>query len=56
MTLIETIFQSLFTGFCSYIGARTAKKAHKNIKQFNIKKYYKKLIQRLGKNKKKVFE
>jgi hypothetical protein len=47
MTLFETIFQSIFTGICSYIGARTAKKAHKNIKQINIKKYFKKLYKRL---------
>lgn len=44
MITYEAIFQGIFTGFCSYLGVRTARKTHKQIKKISFKKYYNKFI------------
>lgn len=47
MTIIESVFQGMFTGFCSYLGSRVAIKTHKHLKKKKIsslKKYMRKRI------------
>jgi hypothetical protein len=44
MITAETIFQGIFTGFCSYLGVRSAKNTHTKIKKMNIKKYLRRWI------------
>ncbi len=49
MITLEAIFQGVFTGFCSYLGMRTARNTHKKVKKLSFKKYYKKFIMWLKK-------
>lgn len=37
MINLESMINSIFIGFCSYMGARVAKKTHKKIKNWRIK-------------------
>lgn len=43
MITLESLFQGIFTGFCSYLGIRTAKTTHNKFKKIKINNIYKKL-------------
>lgn len=47
MNLYEMILLGMFTGFCSYMGSKVARKAEYHIQKRTIRKYFIKLIAKI---------